>query len=257
VARPGGPPVGHAPGRRPGPGAVGMVASTLIAQGWRRPVTSQRDERLERTAASRMVTISSALAKYENALQAARSLWLASDSVDRRAVPGWRLPPRRAPVHDPDHRGRAARRAGGPGQPGRQRARGLPGRRPGRAGDALHLWGADLRAALRAPGWQPDPGWQHDPDRAHHPGVAAARRLLWLLAQVGSLYREVGRLARTDKGTCSIGVATWDRREEATALVARADRPCTPPRRAVATGAAPTPPRPPSGGASPGLIPGP
>jgi hypothetical protein len=48
--------------------------------------------------------------------------------------------------------------------------------------------------------------------------------LLWLLAQVGSLYREVGRLARTDKGTCSIGVATWDRREEATALVARADR---------------------------------
>jgi PleD family two-component response regulator len=46
--------------------------------------------------------------------------------------------------------------------------------------------------------------------------------LLWLLAQVGSLYREVGRLARTDKGTCSIGVATWDRREEATALVARA-----------------------------------
>jgi hypothetical protein len=35
--------------------------------------------------------------------------------------------------------------------------------------------------------------------------------LLWLLAQVGSLYREVGRLARTDKGTCSIGVATWAR----------------------------------------------
>jgi len=32
-------------------------------------VTSQRDERLERTAASRMVTISSALANCENALQ--------------------------------------------------------------------------------------------------------------------------------------------------------------------------------------------
>jgi CHASE1-domain containing sensor protein len=31
----------------------------------------------------RMVTISSALANYENALQAARSLWLASDSVSR------------------------------------------------------------------------------------------------------------------------------------------------------------------------------
>jgi hypothetical protein len=31
---------------------VGMVASALIAQGWRHTVTSQRDERLERTAAS-------------------------------------------------------------------------------------------------------------------------------------------------------------------------------------------------------------
>jgi diguanylate cyclase len=114
--------------------------------------------------------------------------------------------------------------------------------------------------------------------------------LLWLLAQVGALYREVGRLARTDaltgvanrrawddelpmelaraarsgqplcvalldryggeefavllpdcglaaameiaerlrtaqpEGTCSIGVAAWDGQEEATGLVARADR---------------------------------
>jgi diguanylate cyclase (GGDEF)-like protein len=62
---------------------VGMVASALVAQGWRRTVTSQRDERLERTATSRTVTVSSALANYENALQAARSLWLASNSVNR------------------------------------------------------------------------------------------------------------------------------------------------------------------------------
>jgi hypothetical protein len=44
----------------------------------------RRDERLDRTAASRTVTISSALARYENALQAARSLWLASGSVSRQ-----------------------------------------------------------------------------------------------------------------------------------------------------------------------------
>ena len=47
-------------------------------------MTRQRDERLDRTAASRTVTISSALANYENALQAARSLWLASGSVSRQ-----------------------------------------------------------------------------------------------------------------------------------------------------------------------------
>ena len=63
---------------------IGVVGSVLLAQGWQSTVTRQRDERLDRTAASRTVTISSALANYENALQAARSLWLASGSVSRQ-----------------------------------------------------------------------------------------------------------------------------------------------------------------------------
>ena len=63
---------------------IGVVGSVLLAQGWQSTVTRQRDERLDRTAASRTVTISSALANYENALQAARSLWLASGSVSRK-----------------------------------------------------------------------------------------------------------------------------------------------------------------------------
>jgi hypothetical protein len=60
------------------------VGSFLIAEGWESTVRRQRDERLDRTAASRTVTISGALANYENALQAARSLWLASESVSRQ-----------------------------------------------------------------------------------------------------------------------------------------------------------------------------
>jgi CHASE1-domain containing sensor protein len=63
---------------------VGTVGSFLIAEGWESTVRRQRDERLDRTAASRTVTISGALANYENALQAARSLWLASESVSRQ-----------------------------------------------------------------------------------------------------------------------------------------------------------------------------
>jgi diguanylate cyclase (GGDEF)-like protein len=63
---------------------AGTVGSVLVAMGWQSTIRSQRDERLDRGAASRTVTISSALANYENALQAERSLWLASDSVGRR-----------------------------------------------------------------------------------------------------------------------------------------------------------------------------
>jgi len=62
---------------------VGTVGSVLAAQGWQSTVTRQREERLDRAAASRTVTITGAMANYENALQAARSLWLASDSVSR------------------------------------------------------------------------------------------------------------------------------------------------------------------------------
>jgi diguanylate cyclase (GGDEF)-like protein len=63
---------------------IGVIGSVLLARAWESTVTRQRDERLDRTAASRTVTISSALANYENALQAARSLWLASGSVSRQ-----------------------------------------------------------------------------------------------------------------------------------------------------------------------------
>jgi diguanylate cyclase (GGDEF)-like protein len=56
---------------------VGVVGSVLIAKGWQATVTRQRDERLDRTAASRTVAITSTLAHYENALQAERSLWFA------------------------------------------------------------------------------------------------------------------------------------------------------------------------------------
>jgi len=62
---------------------LGLVVSLLIARGWQTTVSRQRDERLDRTVASRTAAITGALASYENALQAARSLWLASDSVNR------------------------------------------------------------------------------------------------------------------------------------------------------------------------------
>ena len=62
---------------------AGMAGSVLVAQEWRSTVTRQRVERLDRTAASRTITITDAMANYENALQAARSLWLASNSVSR------------------------------------------------------------------------------------------------------------------------------------------------------------------------------
>jgi CHASE1-domain containing sensor protein len=60
---------------------VGVLASVWVAKGWQSTVTRQRDERLDRTATARTVTIDSALGGYENALRAARSLWLASDHV--------------------------------------------------------------------------------------------------------------------------------------------------------------------------------
>ena len=62
---------------------VGVVGSALLAQGWKSTVDHQRDERLDRTATARTVTISGVPANYESALQAARSLWLASHAVSR------------------------------------------------------------------------------------------------------------------------------------------------------------------------------
>ena len=63
---------------------VGVLGSVWVARGWQSTVTRQRDERLDRTAAALTVTIGAALGGYENALWAARSLWLASDHVSRK-----------------------------------------------------------------------------------------------------------------------------------------------------------------------------
>jgi diguanylate cyclase (GGDEF)-like protein len=62
---------------------LGIAASGWIARGWDAAVTRQREERLDRTAAARTVTIGNALRHYEDALQAERSLWLASQRVSR------------------------------------------------------------------------------------------------------------------------------------------------------------------------------
>jgi diguanylate cyclase (GGDEF)-like protein len=62
---------------------VGVAGSGLMAKGWHDTVARQRNERLDRTATSRTTAITATMANYENALQAARSLWLASHSVTR------------------------------------------------------------------------------------------------------------------------------------------------------------------------------
>jgi diguanylate cyclase (GGDEF)-like protein len=63
---------------------VGIAASAWIAGSWNAAVTRQRGERLDRTAVSRTTTIGNALSHYEDALQAERSLWLASTFVSRK-----------------------------------------------------------------------------------------------------------------------------------------------------------------------------
>ncbi|HET6749470.1 MAG TPA: CHASE domain-containing protein [Actinomycetes bacterium] len=78
-----------------------------------------------------------------------------------------------------------------------------------------HLRRAQLPAALRTAARQPGA------DRAHHPGSAGAGHrdrvsvllgaLLWLLAQVSSLYRRVGRMARIDALTGVHNRRVWDR----------------------------------------------
>jgi hypothetical protein len=50
---------------------LGAVGSVPAATGWQSTLDRQRDERLDGTATSRTVTVSSALAHYEDALQAA------------------------------------------------------------------------------------------------------------------------------------------------------------------------------------------
>ncbi|HJU02314.1 MAG TPA: diguanylate cyclase [Actinomycetes bacterium] len=64
--------------------ALGTLASALMARGWQETIARQREDRLDRAAASRKATVEGAMANYDNALQAARSLWIASDSVSRQ-----------------------------------------------------------------------------------------------------------------------------------------------------------------------------
>lgn len=63
---------------------VVTVVSALVARAWQETIVHQRDERLDRAASSRTAAIENTIANYENALQAARSLWIASDSVSRQ-----------------------------------------------------------------------------------------------------------------------------------------------------------------------------
>jgi CHASE1-domain containing sensor protein len=63
---------------------IGTLGSALAAKGWHQTIARQRDDRLDRAASSRTATIEGVMANYENALQAARSLWVASDSVSRQ-----------------------------------------------------------------------------------------------------------------------------------------------------------------------------
>ena len=60
---------------------LGTVGSVLASRAWETTVGRQRDERLDRTASSRTASIEVALGDYEEALRAARSLWLASAGV--------------------------------------------------------------------------------------------------------------------------------------------------------------------------------
>jgi CHASE1-domain containing sensor protein len=63
---------------------IGTLGSALAAKGWHQTIARQRGDRLDRAASSRTATIEGVMANYENALQAARSLWVASDSVSRQ-----------------------------------------------------------------------------------------------------------------------------------------------------------------------------
>jgi diguanylate cyclase (GGDEF)-like protein len=130
---------------------VGVVGSALIAKGWASTVARQRDEHLDRTATTRTVTISSALANYdEHGHQA-------GDRLLKAAAAAWE--------------GRV------------------------RKTDLLARYGGEEFAVLL-------------PDCALDDAMEIAERL---------------RTAQPE-GTCSIGMADWDGREDVAQLVARADR---------------------------------
>jgi diguanylate cyclase (GGDEF)-like protein len=129
---------------------VGVVGSALIAKGWASTVARQRDEHLDRTATTRTVTISSALANYdEHGHQAGDRLLKAAAAWEGRL----------------------------------------------RKTDLLARYGGEEFAVLL-------------PDCALDDAMEIAERL---------------RTAQPE-GTCSIGMADWDGREDVAQLVARADR---------------------------------
>jgi Diguanylate cyclase, GGDEF domain/CHASE domain len=281
---------------------LGVVVSGLVAKGWQSTIVRQRHERLDRAAGSRTATIEGVMASYENALQAARSLWIASDSGAPRRVQRLRPQPRpgAALPRTSGHRlALATTLAGGLDLPAgeqpavfelfvpvyrhelrldasvAERRRSLVGWATGqfRARDFLEAamkpwrsqasmgvelydeavpdagplasWPAGFRT--RGPGVQqerftfggrtfvlrfgPLPGSPVLTDRNVPPpvvlvvGVALSvlfGAMLWLLAQVGALYREVRRLARTDSLTGVPNRRAWD--EELPRELARAAR---------------------------------
>jgi len=137
-----------------------------------------------------MDTISRALANYQNALQAARSLWMASDGVDRSEFNAFARS-LDSPSAIPDSRGSAGAR-----------------------------WSPTTkRRGLLRDG--PLPGNPILTERTI-PASLLLGALLWLLAQVDSLYREAGRLARTDSLTGVANRWAWD--EELPRELARAAR---------------------------------
>jgi len=162
---------------------VGVVGSALLAQGWKSTVDHQRDERLDRTATARTVTISGALANYESALQAARSLWLASHAVSRAEFNAF------------------------------ARSLDLTDRYPGLQAIGWRTVVTDDQAdefvaRNRADG---EPTFTIRP-----PG----RRPLYYITTLS--YPRL-RTAQPE-GTCSIGVADWDGRQDGDELIGRADR---------------------------------
>jgi len=169
---------------------LGIAASAWIARGWDAAVTRQRDERLDHSATSRTTAIGEMLREYESALYAERSLWLASAFVSHkdfetfassldlsRRYPGLQGIGWRAFVpHEQADEFVADARRHGPADFTIRPAGKLPGNPilTERTIPASLLLGTGIAISV------------------------LLGTLLWLLAQVGTLYQRVGRMARTD-----------------------------------------------------------
>jgi len=169
---------------------LGIAASAWIARGWDAAVTRQRDERLDHSATSRTTAIGEMLREYESALYAERSLWLASAFVSHkdfetfassldlsRRYPGLQGIGWRAFVpHEQADEFVADARRHGPADFTIRPAGKLPGNPilTERTIPASLLLGTGIAISV------------------------LLGTLLWLLAQVSTLYQRVGRMARTD-----------------------------------------------------------